>query len=122
MTIGGIVSGINRRFTRKGEPMMFFNLEDLEGGVEVVAFPRTVAASGALIQEDAILLVAGRLDHRGDDIKMRASTITEPDLESEAVTPTGGPGNGAFVRHGGTVEGDLEQPPRQGPRLSPHDL
>ena len=85
VTIGGIVSGINRRFTRKGEPMMFFNLEDLEGGVEVVAFPRTVAASGALIQEDAILLIAGRLDHRGDDIKMRASTITEPDLESEAV-------------------------------------
>ncbi len=85
VTIGGIVSGINRRFTRKGEPMVFFNIEDLEATVEVVAFPRTVAASGPLIQEDAILLVQGRLDHRGDDVKMRASTIAEPDLTSESV-------------------------------------
>ena len=80
VTIGGLVSGVNRRFTRKGDPMVFFNLEDLDGTVEVVAFPRTVAASGPLIQEDAILLVGGRLDHRGDDVKMRASEIKEPDL------------------------------------------
>ncbi len=80
VTIGGLVSGISRRFTRNGDPMVFFNLEDLDGNVEVVAFPRTVAASGPLIQEDAILLVSGRLDHRGDDVKMRASEIKEPDL------------------------------------------
>ncbi len=80
VTIGGLVSGVNRRFTRNGDPMVFFNLEDLEASVEVVAFPRTVAASGPLIREDAILLVSGRLDHRGDDVKVRASEIREPDL------------------------------------------
>jgi len=80
VTIGGLVSGVSRRFTRKGDAMVFFNLEDLDGTVEVVAFPRTVAAAGPLIQEDAILLVSGRLDHRGDEVKMRASEIKEPDL------------------------------------------
>jgi DNA polymerase-3 subunit alpha len=84
VTVGGLVSGVNRRFTRKGDPMVFFNLEDLDGAVEVVAFPRTVAESGPLIQEDAILLIRGRLDHRGDDVKMRASEIKEPDLHIDS--------------------------------------
>jgi len=83
VTIGGLVSNINRKFTRNGEPMMFFDLEDLESSVEVVAFPKTVAAHGPLIHEDSILLVTGRLDHRGDDVKMRSHTIIEPDLSED---------------------------------------
>ncbi|MGH3650141.1 MAG: DNA polymerase III subunit alpha, partial [Acidimicrobiia bacterium] len=42
VTVGGLVAGITRRWTRNGDPMIFFQLEDLEGSVEVVAFPRTV--------------------------------------------------------------------------------
>ena len=83
VTVGGIVSAINRRFTRGGKPMAFFNLEDLDGSVEVLAFPRTMADSGALIQDDAILLVTGRLHNSGDDVKVRASTLAEPDLSPQ---------------------------------------
>jgi DNA polymerase-3 subunit alpha len=85
VTIGGLVSGVKQRFTRNNELMMFFDLEDLEGSVEVAAFPKTVAAAGPLIREDAILVVTGRLDHRGDDVKLRAHTIVEPDLSEEQV-------------------------------------
>ncbi len=115
VTIGGIVSGINRRFTRKGEPMMFFNVEDLEASVEVVAFPRTVAASGPLIQEDAILLVTGRLDHRGDDVKMRASTIVEPDLSSEAVLRLAVPASALSTETVGNLKRILSNHPGQAP-------
>ncbi|MGI9649473.1 MAG: DNA polymerase III subunit alpha [Acidimicrobiia bacterium] len=83
VTIGGMVSSITRRYTRKGDPMIFFELEDLEGGVEVICFTRTVAEVGPLVREDAILVVTGRLDHRGDDVKVVASTITEPDLRPD---------------------------------------
>ncbi|MDH3540466.1 MAG: DNA polymerase III subunit alpha, partial [Acidimicrobiia bacterium] len=48
VTIGGMVSSITRRYTRSGDPMIFFELEDLEGGVEVICFPRTVAEVGPL--------------------------------------------------------------------------
>ena len=81
VTVGGIVSGITRRFTRGGEPMAFFNLEDLETSVEVLAFPRTMEQAGALIRDDAILTVEGRLNSSGDGLKLRASRIREPDLE-----------------------------------------
>ena len=83
VTIGGMVSSITRRYTRKGDPMIFFELEDLEGGVEVICFPRTVAEVGPLVREDAILVVTGRLDHRGDDVKVVAATIQEPDLRPD---------------------------------------
>jgi len=84
VTIGGLVGPITRRMTRKGEPMVFFELEDLEGSVEVMCFPRTVAEYGPLVREDAILVVTGSLDHRGDSVKIRANTLREIDLTIDA--------------------------------------
>ena len=84
VTIGGIVAGINRRYTRAGDPMLFFQLEDLTGAVEVVAFPRTVAEAGPLIRDDEVLLVGGRLDHRGDDVKVIAQQVRAPELDPNA--------------------------------------
>ncbi len=78
--ICGIVGAITRRFTRSGDPMVFFQLEDLEGSVEVLTFPKTVARSGDLIEEDAILLVEGRVSHSGDEVKLRAASIRETNL------------------------------------------
>ena len=63
--------------------MIYFTLEDLAGSVEVVAFPRTVNEYGPLIREDAILLVKGRLDHRGEDVKVMGHALEEPQLESD---------------------------------------
>ncbi|MEA2010416.1 MAG: DNA polymerase III subunit alpha, partial [Actinomycetota bacterium] len=82
-TIGGVVGSINIRYTKAGDPMYFFNFEDLQGSVEVVCFPRTVAEFGPMIREDAVLLITGRVDHRGDDVKMIAQQVREPRLEAE---------------------------------------
>ena len=84
VTIGGLVGSITRRFTRKGDPMLFFHIEDLEGSVEVVAFPKVVMATGAMIREDAIVIITGRVDHRGDDVKIVAQEVREPELRSDS--------------------------------------
>ncbi len=83
VTIGGIVGAITRRYTKAGDPMIFFSLEDLQGSVEVVCFPRTVAEYGALVHEDGLLVVSGRVDHRGDDVKVIAQALREPQLSAE---------------------------------------
>jgi DNA polymerase-3 subunit alpha len=85
VTVGGLVGAITPRFTRKGEPMLFFQLEDLEGSVEVVAFPGVVAESGPLVAEDAVLVVGGRLDHRGDEVKVIAKEIKELTVRNDLV-------------------------------------
>ena len=82
-TIGGIVGGITRRYTKTGDPMLFFNFEDLQGSVEVVAFPRAVAEYGPFVREDSILVISGRVDHRGDEVKFLAEQMREPDLTEE---------------------------------------
>lgn len=84
VTVGGLVGSITRRFTRKGDPMLFFQLEDLEGTVEVVAFPKVVMQTGPMIREDAIVIITGRVDNRGDDVKVIAQEVREPELRSDA--------------------------------------
>jgi len=81
-TIAGIVSGVTRRYTRAGDLMLFFTFEDLQGSTEVVCFPRTVAEYGPLIREDAVLVVSGRVDHRGDDVKFIGQKLHEADLDA----------------------------------------
>jgi DNA polymerase-3 subunit alpha len=85
VTVGGIVGAITRRYTRSGDPMLFFTFEDLQGSTEVVCFPRTVAEHGAVVREDAILVISGRVDHRGDEVKLIAESLREPDLRAEAM-------------------------------------
>jgi DNA polymerase-3 subunit alpha len=82
-TIAGVVGSVNRRYTRAGQPMVYFVLEDLQGSVEAVAFPKTVAEHGPMIREDAVLVLRGRVDHRGDDVKFIVQSVSEPDLSSD---------------------------------------
>ncbi len=82
VTVGGIVGAVNRRYTKAGELMFYFQLEDLEGSVEVVCFPRTTAEHGHKVRPDAILVVNARVDQRGDAVKLIALSLAEPDLSS----------------------------------------
>ncbi|MFP4554319.1 MAG: DNA polymerase III subunit alpha [Actinomycetota bacterium] len=77
VAVGGIVGTITRRWTKNGDPMLFFQLEDLEGSIEVIVFPKTVHDFGHLVVEDAVVVVSGHLDHRGDDVKVVAREIKE---------------------------------------------
>ena len=82
-TTAGVIGSINRRYTRKGDPMVYFSVEDLQGSVEAVAFPKTVAEYGPMIREDAIVVMRGRVDHRGDDVKFIAQSVSEPELSHD---------------------------------------
>jgi DNA polymerase III subunit alpha len=86
VTVGGIVGGVARRYTRKGEPYALFRLEDLAGGVSVVAFPGVFEHVPNLVEQDALVLVKGRIDLRGRELQLRAVEIREPDLGSEGPT------------------------------------
>ncbi len=66
VTLGGVVQNLKRQYTRNGEPMARFMLEDLSGSVEVTLFPKGYAAASETLAEDAVVLVRGRSDRRGD--------------------------------------------------------
>ena len=66
-TVGGLVTGVQRKTTKQGSVWAIVTLEDLDGAVEVMVFPQTYAAAGTLLVDDAILLVRGRIDRPDDD-------------------------------------------------------
>ena len=63
--LGGIITSI-KPFTSKksGEPMAFFNLEDMTGTVSCTMFPSSFAAHGHHLEKDRIVLLKGKASHR----------------------------------------------------------
>ncbi len=80
VTVGGIIGNVQRKFTRNTEPYVVFRLEDLEGGVQVVAFPSTYEKAMELCQQDQIVLVKGRVDLRMREMQLVALEVSAPDL------------------------------------------
>jgi DNA polymerase-3 subunit alpha len=64
VTVGGIVTQTKRIRTKKGDPMMFATLDDLEGSVEILVFGKALAAAEECLAPDQILAVRGRVDHK----------------------------------------------------------
>ena len=64
VTVGGIVSGVKHLTTKKGEAMVFLQLEDPTGSAEVVVFAATYSAAREMCVTDRILVVKGRVDHK----------------------------------------------------------
>jgi DNA polymerase-3 subunit alpha len=80
VTVGGILSGVQRKVTKQGSPWAAATLEDLEGAIEVLFFPSTYQAALTMIIEDAIVVVKGRLDRREDVPKLVAMEVSVPEL------------------------------------------
>ena len=62
---GGIVTGSRTVITKRQEAMAIVTVEDLQGSIEVVVFPRLYETSRPTLRDGAILLIAGRIDHKG---------------------------------------------------------
>jgi DNA polymerase III subunit alpha len=80
VTIGGILSTVARKMTKRGDSWATATLEDLEGAVEVLFFPVTYQECGVLLAEDAVVLVRARIDKREDVPRLIALEVTVPDI------------------------------------------
>jgi DNA polymerase-3 subunit alpha len=86
-TVGGVVTALQKKYTKRGDLMATFVLEDLAAAVEVMVFPKTMAQYGELLGEDAIVCVRGRLDARDDTPKVIAMEVSAPDLVLDGAPP-----------------------------------
>jgi DNA polymerase-3 subunit alpha len=66
ITLGGVITNLSRKFTKKGDQMAVFVLEDLDATVEVTVFPRALIELGHKLVDDAIVTVKGRIDRRDE--------------------------------------------------------
>jgi DNA polymerase-3 subunit alpha len=64
VTVGGMISQTKRIRTKKGDPMMFATLDDLDSSVEMLIFGKALAESEQALHPDCIVVVRGRVDHK----------------------------------------------------------
>ena len=74
-TWGGVITGLQVKWTKRGQQMAVFTLEDLEASAEVTVFPKAMAQCGAVIADDTVVVVRARVDRRDDRPKLVASDI-----------------------------------------------
>ncbi len=80
---GGIVTSVKEITTKKGDLMAFVGLEDTTGSLEIVVFPRVYQDARALITQDAIVLVSGKVSVReGEETKILANSFLPLEEES----------------------------------------
>jgi DNA polymerase-3 subunit alpha len=88
VVVGGVITGLGRKFTKKGDQMAVFVLEDLESSIEVTIFPRTLAEQGHKLEDDVIVTVKGRLDRRDESrFGLIGQTITVLSLTEDPARP-----------------------------------
>ena len=75
IVLGGVITGLRRVITKSKATMGVATLEDLQGSTEVVIFPKTFEETAGVWQDDAIVLVAGRVDHKGEETVLLADTV-----------------------------------------------
>ncbi|MGD7003252.1 DNA polymerase III subunit alpha [Corynebacterium halotolerans] len=88
VTIGGIISGVDRRFSKKdGSPWAIVTVEDHNGAsVEILVFNKVYSLVSSQIVEDNIILAKAHVSIRDERMSLFCDDMQMPDL---------GPGNGA---------------------------
>ncbi len=83
--IGGVITELQRRYTKKGDLMATFVLEDLNASIEAFVFPKTMADYGALLDDDAIVVVKARMDMRDERLKLVCMEVSRPELVADGL-------------------------------------
>lgn len=83
--VGGILTDIREvRTKKKNEAMAFGWLEDQQGKVRVVCFPRTYQQAQKYFIEDNAVLMRVKVDERDDEMQLIASKVWQPQLSGDS--------------------------------------
>lgn len=81
--IGGIISSSKEIMTKKGDRMAFVALEDFEGKIEVVCFPKAFEKCRDSIRPGNVVVVRGQLEGDEQGAKVLASHIESLETASQ---------------------------------------
>lgn len=81
--VGGMIAGVSVKYTRNNDKMAFLTLEDFQGTMEIVVFPKVYQQYSELLLEEAVILVKGRSNVSADgEAKVIASQMQILHLEA----------------------------------------
>jgi len=87
VVVAGMVASVHHLFTKDRNPFISATLEDLDGRVEIMVWPKVYADTRDLWQEGNILLVEGRVRLRDDRVQLNCDKVSH--YQPEAVRGEG---------------------------------
>ncbi|MBF0689612.1 MAG: DNA polymerase III subunit alpha [Cellulomonas sp.] len=87
VVVAGLVTSLQRKMSKQGNPWAAVTLEDMEGSVEIMFFGETYLAYSTVLAEDAVLVVRGRVRRRDDTMQLQAMEVSIPDTSQAADSP-----------------------------------
>jgi DNA polymerase-3 subunit alpha len=75
VVVAGMVASVRQLFTKDGRPFVSALLEDLDGRIEVTAWPEVYKNTKELWTEGTILLVEGRVRARGERVQLSCDRV-----------------------------------------------
>ena len=87
VTLGGLITGVQRKLSRQGSSWAIVTLEDLEGAIEVLFFANTYNQYALTLIEDRVVTVRGRFERRDDVIRFTALEMKSLDVASGPAGP-----------------------------------
>ena len=76
----GIISGIKKIITRKGESMIFVKIEDNLSSIELLIFPRLYKETIELWEEGKAVILAGKISEKDQEVKILVDKVSLLDL------------------------------------------
>ncbi|NPV56020.1 MAG: DNA polymerase III subunit alpha [Anaerolineae bacterium] len=87
VVIAGMVIRVRSFRTKTDKMMAFATLEDMQGTVDLVIFPRTWESYGRLVRMDSVLTIGGKVDMKDGTPKVIVDTVTVEDAPEAMAFP-----------------------------------
>ncbi|KMS88357.1 DNA polymerase III subunit alpha, partial [Streptomyces regensis] len=82
--VSGLLTSVERRVNKKGEPWAICTIEDMDASLEVLFFPKSYAIFAADLVEDNAVVVKGRVNWREDKMSVFGGGLVPLDLSDIA--------------------------------------
>ena len=83
--IAGMVTDLALKTTKNGDRMAVFTLEDMDGSVPCIVFPKVYGNFGSALAEERIVKVKGRYDRSDRGVQIRVSAVNELDFGKKVI-------------------------------------
>ncbi|WP_277212820.1 DNA polymerase III subunit alpha [Isoptericola croceus] len=87
VTVAGLLTSVQRKMSKNGNPWAAVTIEDLEGSVEVMFFGETYLAYSTVLAEDQVVTLKGRVRRRDEQMQLQAQEVSLPDTSAVADAP-----------------------------------
>lgn len=87
VVVAGLITSLQRKMSKQGNPWAAVTIEDLEGSVEVMFFGETYLAYSTVLAEDAVVVIRGRVRRRDETMQLQAMEVSLPDVSQAADAP-----------------------------------